>query len=110
MCICHITTVDAYRYTDHLLALERCTPAPGPPISIPGAVRAVRSPLNVNAWKEALRDHPDQRFVKYMLAGLVKGFHLGFERSFGLFSARRNLPSAVEQEDILAGYIEKSWR
>ena len=110
MCIFNITTVDAYHYTGHLVALERCTPASGPSVSILAAVHVVCSPLNMSTWKKALQDHPDQRFVKYILVGLVNGFHIGFDRSHGLLSGRQNLPSDVEQRNILAGYIKKSWR
>ena len=102
-----ITTVDAYRFTDHLLALERYTPVSGQPVSIPAAVHVVCSPLNVSAWQRALQDHPDQRFVGYILEGIVDGFHIGFDRSHSLLPARRNLPSAEEHGDVLASYIEK---
>ena len=78
---------------------------------MPGAIREVRSPLVVGAWKEAwkeaLRDHPDQRFSAYIITGLLGGFHIGFDWSHGLLSATKNLLLAIKQRDVLAGYLEK---
>ena len=96
-----------YRYTEHLTALERCMPAvssgsPGHP-----ALQAVRTPLNVSAWREALRNHPDQTLAHYLIKGLSEGFRIGFDRSHGLVSTNRNLPSATEQAEVFAEYLEK---
>ena len=88
------------------MALERCTPAGSSnPPSHP-ALLEVRTPLNVSAWREALSQHPDQTLASYIINGLSKGFRIGFDRSHPLVSVHRNLPSATEQEDVFARYLE----
>ena len=89
------------------MALERCTPAvsPGSPGHL--ALQGIRTPLNVSAWREALRGHYDQTLAHYIVRGLNEGFRIGFDRSHSLVSTKRNLPSATEQEEVFAKYLEK---
>ena len=85
------------------MALERCTPAGN---SSPPGHLALREIRTVIAWREALSKHPDQSLAGYITNGLSKGFRISFDRSHPLVSARRNLPSATEQEDVFARYLE----
>ena len=39
------------------------------------------TPLNTGSWEEALRRHPDEWFVGYIVRGLRNGFRIGAVRS-----------------------------
>ena len=96
-----------YVYTAHLIALERCTPVEGTPVPGHPSLRSIQTPLNVVAWQAALCNHPDQAFVRYITRGLSEGFRIGFDRSHPLLSTKKNLPSASEQSEVLAAYMDR---
>ena len=57
-----------YAYTKDLLALE-AKRSKVPPL-LPALGKSISSPLLVHNWKAALRNHPDQSFVSYLLQGV----------------------------------------
>ena len=96
----------AYKYTDHLLELERHTPRmphAAPPLP---ELMEVSTPLKADAWEAALCDHPDRRLVQYIARGLNAGFRIGFDRSYALLPSERNLPSAIELTEVVTQHLE----
>ena len=83
-----------YAYTDHLLALEASQPAAPRPMPMVGTL--ITSPLIVDNWRQALRDHPDKRFVQYLLEGLAQGFHIGFNPNQHCTPCKSNMRSAYK--------------
>ncbi len=45
-----------------------------------GAANEIITPLKANAWEQALAAHPDMPYVSYILNGIHRGFHIGFDR------------------------------
>lgn len=90
-----------YRYIAELQALEATQSGTGPKCFIPA------TPLNSQAWCQALADHPDRQFVAYILAGLRHGFHIGVDRSKALrSSAEGNLPSVRQHPALVLQHLE----
>ena len=52
-----------------------------------------------------MRNHPDRRFVNYILQGLTHGFHIGFDREIKCRSAKNNMKSALENPDPVDKYL-----
>ena len=46
--------------------------------SAPPELQTVVTPLNLDAWRDHLRSHPDGHFAQYLLSGIQKGFTIGF--------------------------------
>ena len=88
------------------MALKKCTPTSGSNLPSHQTLLEVHTPLNVSMWREVLGQHTDQTLVSYIINGLSKGFRIGFHRSHPLMSGPQNLPSAKEQEDVFARYLE----
>ena len=63
--------------------------------------------LRVSAWAEALVQHPDKAFARYICSGLQFGFRIGFSRCVRLRPATRNMPSAHEHPTIVSEYLSK---
>ena len=87
----------SYRYTGHLLALERCAPTGW------SADRMVSTPLVADAWETGLSGHPDRLFVEFILRGIREGFRIGFKRAAPLGSASSNMP--VPQAEVVQSYL-----
>ena len=69
---------------------------------------SVSSPLRdcLPAWRENLRDHPDPRFVSYLLCGIQHGFRVGFDYSRPLLSAQRHMLSADLHPGVVDQYVD----
>ena len=67
----------------------------------------IHSPLRrkLPAWRQELRDHGDRRFAKYILDGIEHGFRVGFDHSYPLVPASRNMPSASSHAEVIDAYI-----
>ena len=98
-------TKDKYVYTKDLLALEAGTPKVPPLLLVLG--KSISSPLIVNNWKVALRNHPDHAFVNYILQGLTHSFHIGFDRETKCRSTRNNMKSALDNPGPVDKYLEE---
>ena len=65
------------------------------------------TPLKFPAWESALMDHPDKRFVDYILSGIRRGVHIGVVRAHPLCSARDgNLPSVQSLPSLVTQHIQ----
>ena len=92
-----------YKYTSQLLALEACADGRG---ELPAYLCKIVTPLKLDAWQEALEDHPDQAFANYILGGIRNGFRIGFNRSRVCLKSRgTNMLSATEQSQVVAKYL-----
>ena len=78
-----------------------------------GALRPVH-PIQINSplrdaiteWEASMQDHPDYGFTRYILAGIKKGFRIGFDHASPLRRAKRNMPSATEHPEVVGAYIQ----
>ena len=61
----------------------------------PGPLLGGSSPLRTEAFKAALKDHPDRQYRDYIVIGLAEEFRVGFDRRQPLRLATRNLPSRL---------------
>ena len=95
----------SYKYTAHLLELDRCRPVAARPV--PTSISLVKSPLTdcLGEWRERLRTHPDQQFAGYILSGLESGFRVGFNYHHELLPAKHNMPSALEHSEVVEHYL-----
>jgi len=53
--------------------------------------QVVHTPLCLRQWAVELSDYPDPTFATYILNGIHKGFHIGFDRQLRLQSSFKNL-------------------
>ena len=99
-----------YKYMRELASLEECRPVVSMqvPAEWRGLLHTVESPLRVEEWKEALRDHPDREYVAYLTQGIRQGFRIGFNRELvRLKSARKNMQSAADEPAVIDAYLLK---
>lgn len=66
----------------------------------------VSTPVNVDNLKRELLNHPDQTFQKYLLDGLIHGFHTGFKELPKFSIVCKNLASATSQPECVTQLIE----
>lgn len=66
-----------YAYTSHLMQLQNFMLLLGP--QIPGPLLGGSSPLRTEAFKAALKHHPDRQHRDYIIIGLAEGFRVGFD-------------------------------
>ena len=91
----------SYLYTADLLALSSHI-NPSPPLWPPN-LRAITTPLNVEAWRVCLQHHPDSAFVHYIISGLTQGFRIGFSyHDHSCSPATSNHPSAIEHPSVIS--------
>jgi len=66
-----------YIYTDDLITMDSYHPYGhmGPLVDLP--LLATSTPLNPQAWRTALSQHPDRQFTSYILSGIEDGFQAG---------------------------------
>ena len=67
---------------------------------------SVVSPIKVHVLNSFLVDHPDRRFVNFLLNGFSSGFRIGFEGLFSL-GLSNNLLSAREHPTEVSAAISK---
>ena len=99
--------IGGYPYTCQLMALDQCRESSGY-LPLPNQLASVTSPVNLDFWKEHLRDHEDQIFSQLVLQGLIAGFRIGFQREAVLLrSARSNMISASTHQEVVSAYLEQ---
>ena len=64
-----------YQFMDQLLAVDRCRPGSQ---CVDSRLTDIVTPVKLETWQTKLAGHPDQRFAHYILAGLQRGFRIGF--------------------------------
>ena len=95
-----------YRYMQQLSVLQGyCPPSPH---QLAGEAAEVSTPLNLEAWQEALAPHPDQAFAGYITQGIAEGFRIGFDyEHHRCRKATSNLVSTVAQPQVVGGVHSK---
>ena len=75
--------------------LQTTTANSGPRGSTPmeARERGVVTPLKLDAWRTALAQHPDRKWVEQLLQGIQYGFRIGLKPSAACKSAPGNLPN-----------------
>ena len=90
-------------YTAHLLELERRTSL----ALVPPWLQGVQTPLRHQAWVEALSELPDRTFRNYILDGIARGLHIGFNYSqCSCRPATSNMRSALENASVVQAYLD----
>ena len=65
------------------------------------------TPLSGDRWAELLVEHPDRRFVDYVLRGIREGFRVGFDPGSCQLVARcNNMVSVDDHPEVVAQYIQ----
>ena len=90
------------KYTNDLIRLDT---HPNPCIADP-RLGTVRTPLLVTAWEQNSQSHPDQDLVRYILKGLVYGFHIDVQESPILRSAKHNILLAKQNPEVVSNYLQ----
>lgn len=94
-----------YIYMTELRGLDALR---SPVTCVPEEIAVVDTPLNLEAWKVELRDHPDKEYVQYLLDGISGGFRIGFDySSHACTSSPRNIKSASEHPEPIDRYIRE---
>ena len=76
-----------------------------PPSPTPRTMEQVNTPLDWRAWDEALAEHPDPRFRRYIIEGIRDGFRIGFNHKVGVRSSPVNMGSAMEHSEVVGDYL-----
>ena len=107
---CHISAADA---NDQVTHSPGVFPEPilhsdlKPPNPLP---YFVHTPVNIEHFVNALKDHPDRNFVNYLSDGLTNGFDIGF-RAMHTETLPKNLLSATEHQvavsDALSNELQR---
>eukprot|EP00731_Ephydatia_muelleri_P017227 Em0010g325a len=101
--------VSRYPYTAHLLKLQQFLPTATDVLALARArcsFQGGSTPLCHDAWARLLHAHPDSAFSTYLINGLINGFRVGFNRRQPLGAVTKNMPSALQQQTIVAAYID----
>ena len=97
---------------DHLRTLD--SQRPQSTVSLPTISWEVHTPLIWQEWVRELARHPDQMFSQYILAGILNGFRIGFNRSCVLRLAGSNLccdnPCNVREYLYREVSLNRMWR
>ena len=97
---------DYYKYKADLCTLEGVAKLLCPSHQVDSRLHPVTTPLKVNEWARLLTNHPDTAFVDYILAGIKKGFRIGYKSCNKLRSASRNTCSALEHPQVVQKYLD----
>ena len=90
---------------EDLLAWDaRC---PSVPRRLPLGTEQVNSPLSWQEWDRCLASHPDQRFRRYIVDGIRRGFRIGFDYSHADYtrSSPNNMISARDHPEVVGEYL-----
>ena len=96
-----------YPYMEDLQWMETCTMTAGLNLLSKLATVSITSPFQQKVWKEALRDHPDQRFRNYIVTSLRDRFRIGFQGIRSCQPVTKNISSAEEKVDVISRYLQE---
>ena len=66
------------------------------------------TPLQLAQWDEALAEHPDQSFARYVRTGIRDGFHIGADRAkLSLLPGPGNFQSVYSHTHLVQAHIAK---
>ena len=86
--------------------MEECRSTyPSPPL--PQSAWRITTPLNSGVWSAMLADHPDKQFANYILKGIEQGFRIGCHVDSPLQSAKQNMLSASQHQEIIDNYLKE---
>ena len=68
---------------------------------------AIATQLQPDAWKNALRAHPNRAFGCFVVEGLCQGFRIVFNRQAPLQPALRNMQSTHDHPEVIDNYVGK---
>lgn len=76
---------------------------------VPAILEGIFSPLTekLPAWRALLESHPDEELKRFVLEGLEKGFHVGFQQECRHKSSTHNLLSSMEHPETVSAYVNK---
>ena len=86
--------------------LQQLQGCKAPFIALP-QVQEIVSPLVVGRWTALLQTHPDKDLVTYILQGISKGSHIGYDYNKKAKRATSNLPSAYHNPEVVTRYIQE---
>jgi len=96
-----------YCYMPDLAALNSKTPRSQPKLT-PELQTVKTPPLKLEAWREALSNHPDRGFVQYILDGMHNGFRIGFDYTACTIAAvKSNMLSAIQHAATVNEYLQR---
>ncbi|XP_030253189.1 uncharacterized protein LOC115569298 [Sparus aurata] len=72
-----------------------------------GLCKYLNTPINIHALSDALKCHPDRKFVNYLIQGFKDGFHPGLVVTPDSSHTCHNLQSATSQPDIVDKLLDQ---
>ena len=77
--------------------------------SLPPSVlgRGISTPLRVEAWEQALADHPHKEWVLALLRGMRQGFRIGLRSSAQCRSSVSSHPSARVHSQVVGEFLQQ---
>ena len=95
-----------YPYTKDLRELDACRPQ-SQAAQIPPEACTIATPLSPRRWEQALANHPDRQFARYIVNGLRDGFRIGFQHDKAhCRPATTNMQSAFRYPEPVVTYLE----
>ena len=77
-------------------------------VNLPDECRCIVSPLKPAIWEVLLTEHPDRRFVDYLLQGLHEGFRIGCCASQqNLQSVSTNMSLAMLHPEVIQKNLQE---
>ena len=93
--------------------MDQCRPRSGK-WTVQERLSGVFTPLHLDQWESILADHPDKSYVDFILNGIKCGFRVGYDRGDGdklpLSSAKKNMQSAVDNQQVVRDYLAAEMR
>lgn len=87
--------------------MDRCHPRghSEPSLKLQSSLSPIATPLNLQAWRMALSNHPDRKFTPYILSGIETG--VGFNRDQSLHPVSKKCTSADVHPQVITEYIRE---
>ena len=94
-----------YIYLPELLRMEEQAGQ----VETPPLLEGIFSPLSekLQDWEALLQNHPNDRLRKFVLTGLEKGFHIGYELGHCHKASTHNQLLCTEHPEVVQAYIDK---
>ena len=97
-----------YPYGQQLVMLDKLRPTT--PVQLPEELQQIHTPLQPQAWQQALAGYPDKSWTEFLLKGITQGFRIGFnweKHRHKLRPNHRNLRSAEDNPEVVRQYLAK---
>ncbi len=94
-----------YKYTSDLLDLD--THISHSKNYLPVECHKITTPLQPHQWAKALSTHPDRSYSSYIVQGITRGFHIGFQHNACTCRpAKVYMLSALAHPQPVASYLD----